>query len=326
MQIKSFFIFGLIFLALFLLGCVTSVPLCGDNICSDLETDPTSKYFCPSDCGEEIGVISKNQYWNQLIYCPDCENNSCVVPSKSNSTKSSIYDDSKCGSTNSCTSIRVSCLNDELWACSILKGGAAGCVGPCEIVLNSQTCTNQFGQVPDPNYSRQLPISFLTDPVDKTNITKAFSQCLAKHEMQHAIENCQCHNCKREIKARTIQSNCYAEIYNNILTGNYNNLSPTAKQDNLDGISRDIKRMQAEQNYHNCLCNNRTNNSNDESQKKLYKPATCAICLAQLKREFERINSETTNPNITPLPTNLTNTNNLYCTPYEKNGNINTPY
>lgn len=48
----SLLLIGIIFL---LNGCTapTSTPVCGDGICAPQETDITSPYFCPQDCGIE---------------------------------------------------------------------------------------------------------------------------------------------------------------------------------------------------------------------------------------------------------------------------------
>lgn len=53
---KLILIFSLIFSVLFLLGCTgTEMAICGDGICSEVERDPTSPYYCPQDC-EELPV------------------------------------------------------------------------------------------------------------------------------------------------------------------------------------------------------------------------------------------------------------------------------
>ncbi len=67
MKFKNILILVLFVLTLFLLGCV-SVPTCGDGICSELEINPTSKYYCPNDCGKEINAQSKT-----VPNCGDCE-------------------------------------------------------------------------------------------------------------------------------------------------------------------------------------------------------------------------------------------------------------
>ena len=69
----SFFALPLIVLLaivaiLFLSGCTTSAPVCGDGVCTQIEEDPNSQYFCTSDCGKEINAQSK-----VVPNCPPCE-------------------------------------------------------------------------------------------------------------------------------------------------------------------------------------------------------------------------------------------------------------
>jgi len=105
MQFKSFLLlFILIIFSLFLLGCV-SVPTCGDGVCSNEEQDPSSSYFCTSDCGKEINQINKTVYT-----CPACKEwdysqNQCVWQCASN--------ESCCGEDTCYDPLLESCCVDE---------------------------------------------------------------------------------------------------------------------------------------------------------------------------------------------------------------------
>lgn len=83
MQEKKFLlILGLFVLALFLLGCTSQVPVCGDKVCSFLEENPNSQYFCPLDCGADVitGIEGKIcKYDHECSRSGYCDNGVCAI-------------------------------------------------------------------------------------------------------------------------------------------------------------------------------------------------------------------------------------------------------
>ncbi len=82
MKNKLIMLFGLIVLALFLFGCTSQVPICGDNVCSYLEINPDSQYFCPTDCPVDISSIIEGKickYDNECSRSGYCNNGVCAL-------------------------------------------------------------------------------------------------------------------------------------------------------------------------------------------------------------------------------------------------------
>ena len=66
---KKLLLFALlIIVALFLLGCTSQTPVCGDGICSEQESNADSSYFCTSDCKSEINIKGNNQVGADCTY------------------------------------------------------------------------------------------------------------------------------------------------------------------------------------------------------------------------------------------------------------------
>ena len=163
MKKLSFFALPLVILlalvaVLFLSGCTSQTPVCGDNVCTQIEQDPTSSYYCPSDCKIQINKQAKItptcppcKVWdesqkecvdqglslcrwqgplsvNQMQYCPDthkCCLLSGIVP---------IDEDCPCNSNSDCEFCLEEC-----------RGFFGVFNKTCEPVDNTRICENKDG-------------------------------------------------------------------------------------------------------------------------------------------------------------------------------------
>lgn len=51
---KLIFLLVLLIITFITFGCINQDPVCGDEICSPLEMDSSSPYYCPIDCASQI--------------------------------------------------------------------------------------------------------------------------------------------------------------------------------------------------------------------------------------------------------------------------------
>lgn len=280
MQGKKFLlILGLIILVLLLLGCVSTFPpVCGDNVCSDLETNEDSKYFCPSDCKEEITYTKKDTsdncktcyIWDEKYEtcildptcCYICKNDSgCSTKSKTNLSNKDPFSIDNCKNSKDCGTIQIACLTDERFCELVPNAGGVCLIKECVIAFPNSTCELLFDDLDDP------PSSIFIDsdaPANqKTSIEGIKAECALQHELAHARDVCECPYCGSEMNAFKVSSDCYKNAVENW----------GVNEEDIASLKFSAIEHEAMIQYQQCLCDNKVFGENQK-----YKSGTCSKC------------------------------------------------
>ena len=281
MRDKLLLIFLFIF-SLFLLGCTQNPPLCGDNVCTSLETDPSSSYFCPSDCKVEINYTKKDngncpvcyiwdEKYEECVLDPTCckickDDSGCSTKSKNALPNQDPYAVTNCEDSKDCGTVQVACLNNNKFCELVPTAGGVCLIKECVIAFPNSTCELLFDDLDDPPSSVFIDSDAPTNP--KTSIEGIAAECALQHELAHTRDTCDCPLCGSEMHAFKASSDCYKDAVENW----------GVNEEDVAYLKFKSMEHEAMVEYQKCLCDNKV-----FGEKQKYENGTCDTCEEKLK-------------------------------------------